>query len=582
MVAIRNAGISVLLLLSAVSFGVADDRTAADLFPPTTILYGEIPQPALLLDVIDNHPLRNRIEKMQSVRDAYNTNKQFLQFRVAVAVIEAKLDQTWPQILASQTEGGIAIGFDAQTQGALLLIKARDEEAAPKLLEALIDLARKAAKDAGNPDPVKSGEYRGIKVYQSDQVRIATLGQWLAVTNKPETGKAVLDAYLDKPNTTLATTPSFQEARSKAADAATAWAYVNLETIRNAGIAKALFAGKTDNPVAELLVGGLLDTFQHTPYVTASLTLDQQRTRLDFATPHQQDWTTEAREYYFGPDGKGRAPAPIHVENQLLALSTYRDVSTMWLRAGDLFTDNIVDQFAKADSNLSTLFSGKDFGEDILGEVHPEIQLVVARQTYAGDAPQPAIKIPAFAAVFRLKDPETVGPDFRRTYQSLIGFLNVIGAMNGQPQLDLDIEKKDNYQLLTATYLADKDASDGGLKIHYNFSPSVAFVGEHFIVSSTTALARELAQTVGKSPMKSSDLNTIVKLDSKGIGAILVDNRAQLVAQNMLSEGNSKEEAERTIGDLLDLLGAAEGVSFDLGTTADTLRASLEIDYVVE
>ena len=119
-------------------------------------------------------------------------------------------------------------------------------------------------------------------------------------------------------------------------------------------------------------------------------------------------------------------------------------------------------------------------------------------------------------------------------------------------------------------------------QIHYNFSPSVAFVGEHFIVSSTTALARELAQTVGKGPMKSSDLNTIVKLDAKGIGAILVDNRAQLVAQNMLSEGNSKEEAERTIGDLLDLLGAAEGVSFDLGTTADTLRASLEIDYVVE
>ncbi|MBI2479118.1 MAG: hypothetical protein HYV60_10940, partial [Planctomycetia bacterium] len=251
-------------------------------------------------------------------------------------------------------------------------------------------------------------------------------------------------------------------------------------------------------------------------------------------------------------------------------------------RVGDLFTDNIVDQFAKAEGTLSTLFSGKDFGEDILGEVHPEIQVVVARQTFAADAPQPAIKLPAFAAVFRLKDPETVGPDFRRTYQSLIGFLNITGSMNGQPQLNLDIEKEDNYQIVSATYLLEKDASAGGLKIHYNFSPSIAFVGEHFVVSSTTALARQLAQTVGQGNQQNTDLNSTIKLDVRGVSDVLADNRAQLVAQNMLAEGNSKEEAERTIGDLLDLLGVAESATIDLGVGDNALRASLEIDYVTE
>ncbi len=581
MVAIRNTGFSLLLLLLVSASGIADDRSAAELFPPTTILYAEIPQPAALIDVYENHPLRKRIEKLQGVKDAYE-NKQFLQFKAAVAIIEAKLGQSWQQVLQSVTEGGIAIGFDAQTQGAVLLVKARDEQAAPKLLATLIELTRAAAKDAGNPDPIKSGEYRGLTAHQLDQAKIVTFGQWLLVTNKPESGKAVLDAYLDKPATTLASSEQFQAARSKTDQSATAWGYVNIEAIRNGGIAKDLFTGKTDNPVAELLVGGLLDTLRNTPYVTASLTLDEQQTRLELASPHKQEWTTEAREYFFGPDGKGRAPAPIQVEDQLLTLSTYRDVSTMWLRAGDLFTDNIVDQFAQAESTLSTLFSGKDFGEEILGEVHPEIQLVVTRQTFAADAPQPAIKLPAFAAVFRLKDSETVGPDFRRTYQSLIGFLNITGSMNGQPQLNLDIEKEDNYQIVSATYLVEKDASAGGLKIHYNFSPSVAFVGEHFIVSSTTALARELAQIIGKGEQQSTDLNSTIKLDVSGLGDILNDNRAQLVAQNMLSEGNGKEEAERTIGDLLDLLGAAERASLDLGVSEGTLRASLEIDYVAE
>ncbi|MDA1049682.1 MAG: hypothetical protein O3C40_04270 [Planctomycetota bacterium] len=581
MVAFRNAGLSVLLVLLLSATGLADDRTAADLLPPTTILYAEIPEPGMVLELFESHPLRQRIEKLQGVRDAYET-KQFLQFKAALAIVEAKLGQSWQRVLQSVTEGGIAIGFDAETQGATLLVKARDEEAAPKLLDTIIELARAAAKDAGNSDPVNSGEYRGITAYQIDQAKIATWGRWLAVTNKPESGKAVLDALLDTPENTLATNAQFQDARSKAAGAATAWGYVNVEAIRKGGIAKDVFSGKTDNPVAELLVGGVLDTLQHTPYVTASLTLDQQHTRLEFASPHQQDWTTEAREYFFGPDGNGRAPAPIQVSNQLLALSTYRDLSTMWLRAGDLFKDNIVDQFAQAESVLSTLFSGKDFGEEILGEVHPEFQFVVARQTCEDGTPQPAIKLPAFAAVFRLKDPETVGPEFRRTYQSLIGFLNITGSMNGQPQLDLDIEKEDTFQLVSATYLVEKDASPGGLKINYNFSPAIAFAGEHFVVSSSTALARELARSVGKGSKPSTDLNSTIKLNVSGVSDILADNRPQLVAQNMLSEGHSKEEAERTIGDLLELLAAAESVSIDLGASDGTVRASLEIDYVAD
>ncbi|MBC8352880.1 MAG: hypothetical protein H8E66_12870 [Planctomycetes bacterium] len=577
----RTIGLSLLLLMVVSSSGVADDRTAADLLPPSTILYAEIPRPETLLEVLEDHPLRERIESLEGVRDAYEA-KQFLQFKAAVTIVEAKLGKTWQNILQSVTEDGIAIGFDAGTQGAVLLIKARDEETAPELLDTIIELARAAAKDAGNSDPVKSTEYRGITAYQIAQAKVATLGRWLFVTNNPESGKAILDAYLDKPDKTLANNPQFQTARSNELDSLTAWGYADIEAIRKAGVAKGLFSGKTDNPVVELLVGGVLDTLQHTPYVTASLNLDQQTTRLELATPHQSEWTTEAREYYFGPEGTGRAPAPIKVSNQLLSLSTYRDVSTMWLRAGDLFKDNIVDQFAQAESVLATLFSGKDFGEEILGEVHPDFQLVVVRQTYEDDVPQPAIKIPAFAAVFRLKDPETIRPEFRRTYQSLIGFLNITGSMNGQPQLDLDIEKEDEYQVISATYLVEKDASPGGLKIHYNFSPSIAFAGEHFVVSSTTALAKEIAIAVADANKLSTDVNSAIDLDVSAVSDILADNRTQLVAQNMLSEGHSKEEAEQSIGDLLELLATAKNASIQLEARDGTLRASLEIDYVAD
>ena len=578
MVAFRNTGLSLLVVLFTSSLGIADERSAADLFPPTTVLYAEVPEPGRLLDLFDTHPLRKRIEDLKGVRDAYET-KQFLQFKAAVAIVEAKLGKPWREILRSVSDGGIAVGFDAHTQGAALVVKARDEHSAPRLLQTVIELARAAAEDAGNADPVRSGEYRGMTAYQIDQARVVTMGRWMVVTNKSDSGKAILDAYLDKPEATLANNADFQDARSNYPAQDAAWGYVNVEALRQGGVAKDIFAGKTDNPVLELLAGGLLDTLQHTPYVTASLALDEHRTRLELASPHRPDWASEAREYYFGPSGSGRAPTPLQVSNQLLSVSTYRDVSTMWLQAGDLFKDNFVDQLAQMESVLSTLFSGKDFGEEILGEVHPEIQIVVARQVYKDGARQPAIKLPAFAAVFRMKDPETIRPEFRRTFQSLIGFLNITGAMNGQPQLDLDIEKEDAYHLVSGTYLVDKDASPGGLKIHYNFSPSVAFAGEYFVVSSTTALARELALVLNESSRQATEFNSTISLDVSAVSDILDDNLNQLVAQNMLSEGNTREEAERSIGDLLKLLAAAESASIDLGVTDDALRASLEVEY---
>ena len=132
----------------------------------------------------------------------------------------------------------------------------------------------------------------------------------------------------------------------------------------------------------------------------------------------------------------------------------------MWRRAGDLFNEQTNEELAKADSGLTTLFGGKDFGEDILGALRPETQVVVARQVFAAGQSTPAIKLPAFGLVAELKDPAKMQPELRRTFQSLIGFLNVVGAMNGQPQLDLDMEKSDAAQFVTASYLPDPDAKD--------------------------------------------------------------------------------------------------------------------------
>ena len=270
----------------------------------------------------------------------------------------------------------------------------------------------------------------------------------------------------------------------------------------------------------------------------------------------------------------------VPLDGTLFSLSTYRDIGEMWLRAGDLFDENTNDEMAKAESNLSTLFSGKDFAEEVLGAFKPEIQFIATRQDFSNAKAQPAIKLPAFAAVFALKDPETMRPDFQRTFKSLIGFLNVIGAQNGHPQLDWDSKDNNGIEMISAYYSPDRDEPDlKRARIHFNFSPSVAFVGDQMVVSSSRELSGQLAEALQKASaaVSSATTNTAAILNVPTLRDVLQDNYSQLVAQNMLKEGRSRAEAEKQIGILMTVLSLFKDASIKLQVADNELSLNLAV-----
>jgi len=205
---------------------------------------------------------------------------------------------------------------------------------------------------------------------------------------------------------------------------------------------------------------------------------------------------------------------------------------------------------------------------------------VAVRQDFSDTLPRPAIKLPAFAAVFRLRDPETMTGQLRRNFQSLIGFLNIDGAMEGRNQMELGMEKLgDDAELVTSEFVPEQgqqEATDA--KIIFNFSPSVGFAGERFVVSSSSDLARLL--TLGKqTDQAKSPFNTQASLDASVLRDTLDDNRQQLVAQNMLEEGHTLEEAQANIDLLLKVVSYFDGLSFTLGQEDERLvtRFRLEV-----
>lgn len=568
------------VLSNAAAAGL-NDRDVARLLPETIVGYVEVREPQTVMAGILDHPLNTRIQGME-IFTAATQSKEYRNFLTGRKFFELQIGMDWRPAIETLTAGGIYAAVDGGTEGVVVLVRAKDEATMENFRLKILELTRL------NGEENKPDDYRELSIYKLDKGGAAVVREWLVVTNNADLGKGVLDRLLDAPNApdeekpsaevagTLSASPEFQQAAQMRDPQSQAWAFVNLKALREAGAAQKMFEGQAENPLAELLVGGIQSTLQHSPCVSSDLTLSEDTVQLRLSTPWQADWIPEQRAYFFGPEGDGKAHSLPAVPDTLLTLATYRNVSEMWLRAGDLFDEQMNDKLAEADSGLSTVFAGRDFGEEILGSFEPQIGIVVARQDFTDVSPVPAIRLPAFAMVLTMRDPETMRSELRRTFQSAVGFFNIVGAQNGNPQLEMDIRKLDDVDLITSRYLPAKGDKDSKTApIIYNFSPSAGFSGSRFVLSSTASLAQQLATA----PPVQTDagVNTRMMLDAGILSETLDDNREQLIAQNMLEEGRSREEAEAAIGLLLELVRNIK----DAALTLDRKDQQLHLQFSI-
>ena len=568
-------------LTQSVSFA----NSAAELLPPSTVLYAEINDPPGLVNSILDHPYTGNVKRLDAYQEAIKDPK-FIGFMFGLRFVEAQLGMKWQQAIEDLSSGGVTIAFDAQTEGAVVLINAKSSEKLEALKNKLMTLARRDAASKGNPDPFEEKEYRSVTAYQAGDGGFFTHEEWLVLVNKKELAQFIADALLDGTSDSLATVDNFQNARESRSSNAVAWGYVNTDMLRKSddeGLQK-LFSGQADDPGGELISGGLLEALKETPAMTASVLPADSGFSLEFQVPFDRISIPDTREHFFGPRGTGRAGDVIEVPNTLASLSVYRNVSEMWLRAGDLFDEKANDNLAQADATLTTLFSGKDFAEDILGALHPNYQMIATRQTFAEDRPTPAIKLPAFALIAEMKDPEATTREFRRIFQSFVGFLNIVGAMEGNPQLDLGFDNFEGGELISSTFVPEiGEEEDRDARIQFNFSPTLAFAGDRVILASTTEIARAIAMSTEDAAIATEQgevVNTHFAIDSAQLKEVLADNESHLIAQNMLKEGHTRKEAEQQIGTLLAILDLFEGATMQLSSTESTF--SLDFEFVVK
>jgi Protein of unknown function (DUF3352) len=576
----RTASRLALLLLTAAANCLAQDALAADkspreMMPVSTVVYAEIPQPQKILDAVLDHPAVIEFQNHPDYKKALGAD-QPQHFLAVLKMVEDKLGMKWRPAVNTLTGGGVYVGFDLPTLGVAVLTKSTDQDLAKKAIDTILDLARAEAANRGQGNPVSSDEYKGIKFYGIGPVQYANLGPYLLTTNKPLLMRLMIDTFQGA-NPSLDSDQQFQKVVQSRLANPTAWVYADLRPIRALGILKTALNKKSDNPPIEILAGGILGALPDAPYATAWLDVEPGRIALSAAVPGDVPAIAKKREFFFGADGKGTALSLLDPKETALSISTYRDFSSMWRNAPDLFDDGVNAGFAAAESQLTTLFAGRNFRDDILANLEPGMQIVVTRQHYADGAPVPAVKLPAGAIVVKMKNPAETARMFKITFQSLVGFLNITGGMNGLSPLEQNFEKIGSGTIYTSEYLPPKEGAKNEVAIHFNASPTVAVVGDKFILSSSKTLAFELAELVQKESVPLKDVNTTLKLDGQVVRQMLVDNRGSLVAQNMLQKGHGQDAAEKEIDTLLKAMLGLESSSLQLTSKDKTLQVTLEL-----
>ena len=443
----------VVILLVAVAFAdpavARQPESAADVFPDTTIAFLQADQPDQLIDKLVTHPVVGAVGELEQVKKLV-ASPQFAMALVAKGMVESKLDEPLLDAFKSCVAQEFSIGVDQKTNGVAVLFRADDEAKLKRLAGSVLNVVSAGAQQQGKNVPFEKTEYRDAVAAKFEGFLIARYETWFLVSNKQQLAKTIVDNLIDGADSSLADQAWFQAAHAKQTQS-DVWLAVDLDSIRSAGIAAELFQGRTDNPGAELILGGLFDALKHAPIATAQLRLEQ-HLDLSLSIPFDTDWASDARRFFFGEQFDGVAPAPLLPENVIANLVSYRDVADWWLSKEDLFEEAVIAQLAQADSQLSTIFSGMDFGEDVLGALQPGVQIVAAKNKFA-DQYVPDVKLPSFALVGKLKDPDGIRRKLKIAFQSVIGFANINLGMQGQATTRFGNRKDQRCQCLCCSIL---------------------------------------------------------------------------------------------------------------------------------
>ena len=242
-----------------------------------------------------------------------------------------------------------------------------------------------------------------------------------------------------------------------------------------------------DNPLGTLLFADVMQALAKANWLAMGLETDGNLLTLKAVTDVKASVDANATGFsgVAGPDAVASPLIPL--PRQVAGLSLFRDLYAFYAAKDELFP-NRTSGLIFFENMMGIFFSGRDLTEEVLAETTPDIRIVVAEQDYDPQIGTPRVRIPAFAAVFRLRDPQNYQIVAEEAWQKALGLVNFTRGQQGLPGLIIDRFTHADVKFTTA-YFSDRNVDDrSALETRYNLSPSLAMFDDYMILSSTEQL----------------------------------------------------------------------------------------------
>jgi hypothetical protein len=536
---------------------VADGPKGAEWASKDAVIYLESSNPQVLLDRTLDPKFQAYLVSIPPYA-RFIKSDAFTQQKAGVNFVATLLDTTWEKGVRALAGGGVVLAVEVEKgkpPWGYLAVTPSDAAFLDKAHTKLLELARADAQGKSKPDPVKESEYKGVKIYSVGAGEThAIIEGALVLTQTDVALKAVIDRSKGGKFESIAGNKDWAAKRATVKPETVAWSFARLDRLREIDAKRFTIPEMVDGG-ATFLFAPWIEAVRKAPWVAASINWGEARMIADIQVPNPPKGYSNALKTYLPTAGKS-APAPLKPKGVIASMSLWRDLSAIWEVRNELFTPQFVQGLAQLDTVAGQYFGGRDFGTGVLGAISSHWRLVVATQDFSKLDPIPDLKLPAFALVIDLKpDDDEFAQRLKVAFQSFVGLANIGAAQTKAPPLELLSEQVDGVTIASTRFMVSKgvDYKKGGVHQRHNFSPSAAQIDNHFVISSSVGLVRDLIPAV-RAKETPSNSTVILQADGGAVAKLLELNRQRLITQNMMEKGNDKASASSEIDVLLGLL----------------------------
>jgi len=548
--------------------------------PQDAVISFELSKPKALLELLAGEKATAAITALPLYQQQLS-NPKFQQVLNLVNFMESALDTDWRTGLAKLAGGGITFAVCPE-ETVLLIVDAEDENMLQRFHEMLLSMARSEAEKEGQPGRVASTQYENVTAWTFDGKEAhAIIGKRFILSNRPEGLKAILELRSKTEGASLASKSSYQAAKRQAKSDAIATAYADLKLLKQIPDVAQLLSQAGENPLAALTFAGIVESIRDSNWLALGLYIKDSalvfRALVDGKTVVQ----TSPAAFALPKDPDEGAMPNLSVPRRIAAMTLYRDLHQFYAAKDDLFPER-TSGLIFFENMMGIFFSGRDLTNEVLGETRPEIRSVVAEQKYDPEIGTPMTKLPAFAVILRLRNPEDFDEVVEEAWQKAIGLVNFTRGQQAMPGLIIDCPEHAQTKLTLAYFSTTGIEDKTRLDQRFNIRPTLAMPGEYVIFSSTDGLAQDLVDALnqemkqGGKPL--AQTHSLVELEGGQLASILQANRQVLVRGDMVKKGNTQEQAEAGIDMLIALARFVKHIELGIGMNEALTQARLEIN----